>query len=1758
MDEATEKAKKVRKARRSTFTKTLNALNEKLDTQNPDREEILVTLELLMEKMKDLEFVTQDIFLLMIDGGATEEQIATESDSIDEYKSKFMRAKMRATCVTTTTTATSTSSVDREMIMRDRRKTYKLPRIELLKFSGSIREWLQFWSCFKKIHEDADIVDEDKFQYLIQAIVPGSRASELVRSFPPTGENYAKVFKESLRSKGEKSTLSTLYDKLESHLRAFETLGVTTDKCDAMLYPLVESSLPEELLRAWQKSTIPGNTEIGYESKDRLIKLMEFLQSEVEKEERISMAVTGFGLNNENDMAKKHKPKVDFNKNIPSATGLLTTKAEKKMCIFCGNDHARAECEKARKMSFSERQDVIKQKKACFNCLNMGHIYKRCRVPVKCAWCSKRHTLLMCPEMSKDKTPLEGSSGKKAETVSEQNLANSSCSPAVYLMTLRVKLKNGEIECNVRAIVDTGSQKSYILRSAASEIGYRPIDKETIMHTLFGGVKSEPREHNVYLIHASAVNGRYACSFKATDEEKICDNVPCVGRGPWLSELRRLNIELTDVDSQEDPITILLGADVVGKLISGNRRNLSSGLVAVETFLGWTLMGKVPGSVVRTDSALMITSMFVQEATVPDLWSLDILGITDPAQKKTKEEKDATVMNDLRQTIKLTSDARYEVQLPWAEDHAPLRDNKRLALKRLEAVRRRLQAEDYYKAYDAVLKEWLEEGIIEIVPDAEIEKSAYYLPHRHMVKPNSTTKVRPVFDASAKEGNYPSLNQCLEKGPNMIELIPTVLLNFRRSRIGVISDIKKAFLQIDIRNEDRDFLRFLWWKNNKTDQIIVYRHARVVFGVSISPFILGAVIELHLQTILARDRRIAGSSRSNSILKLMNSFYVDNCVTSVDSNEELQEFMHTATSVMAEGKFELRGWEYTRDDSCGSPTPVLGMLWNKIEHTLSLNPAALEQNETKQKVITKKTILSAVHRVFDPIGFACPAMLCPKLLLQKAWVSGIDWDAEVIEEVKTEFLRWIKELPLLKEVKISRGMLAEPINEDSLSIHTFRDASQNAYAAVVFARTEGPPGVRTQLIAAQTRVSPVKKVTIPRLELLAVTVGATLIDFVVKVVKVERISIFMWTDSTTALSWIQRESQWNTFVWNRVQEVRELAEPKLWRHVPGGMNPADLPSRGSTVKQLIASRWWEGPEWLRRPAKGWPSGEFEINEEDMNAEREKTSTSLVSCDERAGLSTELTVSQVTSERMEQLDWYERYFSTYHKIVRLVGWVSRFVTYCMNPPSACMKGELCAREFSAAEIKLLKLVQQRCFKGVSDSRLSSLNLCIDKDGLIRVTTKITNRPDTYNFRYPVVLDSKDSIVKLLVKESHERLCHTGVQTLVSDIRERYWILAARRAARRVIDKCVICKRQKGKRLKAIPTPLPTDRVRDAAVFEVTGVDLAGPVFLKVNQKARICLFTCAIYRAVHLELVTSLSTSAFIEGLRRFVASRGRPSVMYSDNGTNFVGAVKLLRKVDWKRVSEYSSVQKLDCRLNPPSAAWWGGFWERMIGLLKPLLRKILGKACLSYEEMLTSLCDCEAIVNARPITYVSNDPMDLCPLTPSMFLQEVREIGMPDCDDVNRCDINKRLRYRQMLREDLRRRFRSECLGKLSYKSKTRNLASVIGVGDVVLVGNDDRKRMDWPLARVMEVIRGKDGNVRVVRVKTPRGELMRPVQRLYPLEVSNNERSAMLPRSSIPCNVTPEPETVMDNSNDAISPCKQFVTRSGRISREPDRLKL
>ncbi|XP_071577026.1 uncharacterized protein [Temnothorax nylanderi] len=385
--------------------------------------------------------------------------------------------------------------------------------------------------------------------------------------------------------------------------------------------------------------------------------------------------------------------------------------------------------------------------------------------------------------------------------------------------------------------------------------------------------------------------------------------------------------------------------------------------------------------------------------------------------------------------------------------------------------------------------------------------------------------------------------------------------------------------------------------------------------------------------------------------------------------------------------------------------------------------------------------------------------------------------------------------------------------------------------------------------------------------------------------------------------------------------------------------------------------------------------------------------------------------------------------------------------------------------------------------------------------------------------------------------------------MNDLRERFWILTCRAAVRSVINNCWTCKRYKVKKADAIPGNLPYERVKDANVFEVSGIDYIGPLFLKKTQKAWICLFTCAVYRAIHLELTTSLSTEAFLQVLRRFIARRGKPSIIYSDNGTNFVGARNLLQKIDWKEIERYSTSQKIVWRLNSPTAAWWGGWWERLVRIVKDLLKRTLKKACLSYEEMNTILCDIEAVINSRPLTHLAEDPTQLQPLTPMMFLREISQSDVPDLDKID-INLSKRMRYCQSLRDELRKRFRSEYLGQLARRI-TKGSNAPIKVGDIVLVAQDNRKRLDWPLALIIKVFPGKDGIVRVAKVKTATGELVCPIQRLYPLEMSETSQETSGPSMDV------VDQSKTDDEESAPQDVSNVIrTRSGRYVKMPDRL--
>jgi hypothetical protein len=390
-------------------------------------------------------------------------------------------------------------------------------------------------------------------------------------------------------------------------------------------------------------------------------------------------------------------------------------------------------------------------------------------------------------------------------------------------------------------------------------------------------------------------------------------------------------------------------------------------------------------------------------------------------------------------------------------------------------------------------------------------------------------------------------------------------------KIGVIADIRKAFLMIEVNEQDRDYLRFLWWSDPEQKNPKIYRHNRVVFGMNCSPFLLGAVIAYHLQ------QEYSGLQETVSLLQ--SSLYVDNLVVAVDSHADFVKVREEATKIMSRAQMELREWEKSGVAGENPVTGVLGLKWEKVSDLLFCDTIPAEVPHK----ITKRVILSQLQRIYDPLGFLSPVLLVPKILLQKIWLENSKWDDEVSGDIKSEFLGWWEEMSeILPKVRLPRNCTGGVKKSDGkFELHCFCDASKKAYAAVIFLRVETSAGVTVQLLQSKARVAPAKVATIPRLELLSCSVAARLTAFVTKALTLEDVPLHFWTDSSTALSWIRRSDEWGTFVGNRVKEICQLSPAEDWSHIPGIHNPADLPSRGISPKKFLELKWWEGPDWLK-------------------------------------------------------------------------------------------------------------------------------------------------------------------------------------------------------------------------------------------------------------------------------------------------------------------------------------------------------------------------------------------------------------------------------------------------------------------------------------------------------------------------------------------------------------------------------------------------
>ena len=1733
-----EVVKKRRAAAKGWLTRSIKELQELLDDNSTSQELLEAAVSDFDKRLSSLDDQQAQFELELEDFSELEADI--------EEADKFRRSarKIRAEAAKRLKTdsdendSVSTSSKDKTEV--------KLPRLELPKFSGELTDWQSFWDRFEALVNQSDLPVISKFSYL-QSLLQGEALS-VIQGLALTTANYevaCDLLKERFgrpekiifahvqgllnisstpRAKGADyiSSLWKLQDELLRHIRSLEGLGIHGDQYGVVLTPVILSRLPQEIRLEWSRESSGHEGDLKF--------LLTFLQKEIQLRERSETF-------KEISMERNVRRESTKRRRVGSASALQTSSEEgPPQCAFCQKRHKSEKCWNMLKLDKHDREEKVKEAGLCFKCLHKGHVSKGCKGKVKCTQWNGSHNVLFC-NMGDPNSGTNKNSGKQNLSKSSNDLTNvlssdvsSASKPTVphigisheqkvgkstVLQTAKVKVCTNSGK-SVWAVImfDLGADTTYVSQKFVKRVKPKWVTSRYTSYSVFGSNKSrDSQERNVYEMNLTDNEGQNH-SLCAVEVMSIC---PPLRRQRVSDEVMRSlsHLKLAEDYGHDRDLTldILIGVDNYWRFISTNNVLRFDDLVAHESVFGWVLSGSCLRSHEENVSHQMLCiNANVCESDLHNFWNLENIGIYPEKDNPPKEK----VLETFQDTIEYVN-GRYEVALPWKNEveKFSLLNNENIARKRLSVLNYKFEKNPDLKAeYDKVLMGYEKDNIIVEVPHSEIESPypTYYMPHRPVIKNSISSKVRPVFDASAAGPNGVSLNNCLDSGPSLIPDLVEILLRFRRWNIALTADITKAFLQIGVQRPDQDVHRFLWQCGNV---VRVMRFVRVPFGNTSSPFLLNATIKHHLNFY----------SNSVTIQELNENLYVDDWLSGANTVEEASKMLSEAQSVLSDAGMILSKWhtnseflinehnQYFEPET--SVTKLLGMYWNSAEDVFLFK--GIDLDNKKEFIYTKRNVLSLIARLFDPIGLINPFVMYAKILLQEIWRLGLGWDEILPHDLQLKLQRWINSIEVIKNFEINRcyfsGLSLNSV--EGLEVHAFSDASEKGYGTCIYFRMpKSDNEFCVSFVMSRGKVAPIKRITLPRLELLGALLSARLINFVKSALHLnDDVKLFCWTDSQVALSWIKGDpARWKMFVANRVIEIQTLTSPANWFHCPGKGNPADLISRGVTGDQLISSDiWLKGPKWLSNSSLNLCNGiEKETNELVFPSEEDKGEG----------------VAMNTTERVASVFDFSKW-SHFTKVLNIIAWVLRFVNNSKHG-SIKFSGPLTYDELSKAKIKIFMCVQGEFYEkeinalsvGNSlpkNSSLRKLDPFLDSKGLLRIRGRLEYSDLCYDSKHPIIIPGCH-VAKLIVHFQHEISKHAGVHTLMSAIRNSYWIVGLRRLSKRVCKECVVCKRFDSRPCNQPAPPLPELRVKPTYPFAVIGLDYAGPLFVVdlPSHKLYILLFTCAVTRSVHLELTDSLSVPDCLLALRRFSARRGLPSVMYSDNAKTFTSVANKLQN--------YFGLLSPEWKFIAPRSPWWGGWWERLVRSVKSALKKSLGSRCLTKCELETTLIEVEACINSRPLTYVDENPDLSNPLTPSHFLiGRVAGFQPHDSDEyVNSChkDLNEREIVRKRQLDRFWKMWSDDYLKNLPPTVKGFKSNCNLKKGSIVLMREDNVPRMCWPLGLITELFPGRDGIVRCVNVQTAKGVFCRPVQKLHDLEiyydVNNVKENSQIPEET------------------------------------------
>jgi len=729
-------------------------------------------------------------------------------------------------------------------------------------------------------------------------------------------------------------------------------------------------------------------------------------------------------------------------------------------------------------------------------------------------------------------------------------------------------------------------------------------------------------------------------------------------------------------------------------------------------------------------------------------------------------------------------------------------------------------------------------GDAELVPTTcKASNHQWYIPHFGVYHPKKN-KIRVVFDCAAKFKDT-SLNDHLIQGPDFMNNLVGVLHRFRKGHIAVMCDIQKMFHMFKVHESDRDYLRFLWFKDETMTDIAEYRMTVHLFGAKSSP----ACATYGLRT-LARDHGDLGTDSDKQAVNFIeNDFYVDDGLMSLDSREQIVSVIKSAIDICAKGNVRLHKFvsndqavlatipesehaETMKDLNLNTDMPVervLGVHW------CIKNDEFQFKASMKEKPHTRRGVLSTIASVFDPLGFFSPVILIGKNILQEMCKDKADWDDALKPELEKSWVTWQKELAELPQIKIPRCLKPKSLSTIRLTeLHHFCDASNNGLGQCTYLR----------LVDVKSRVASIKPITMPRAELMAAVLSSKMSTVVTTELAMPITNEYFWTDSKVVLGYVHNTTKkFQPFVANRVQQILSKSKATQWNYINTSINPADIASRGASIKKLLSTDWFKGPKFL------WQPDLSHMLNADSNYEINSSDPEVKLC------------LQTNTEPQSKcsLQQHLSRFSDLKNAIKAVSAVKRLVKH-----KGSITPRLTINDLTNAKYLIMQWVQKESFSGEycrlsedkcvsKDSKLAKLDPFLDKHGLIRVGGRLRDSQLNYNEKHPIMLPSNSHLTKLVIKQCHEKVAHQGKNLTISEIKSTgyYIVIGVSRVLSSYIHQCITCRKQRNAPMTQKMADLPVEKVEPAPPFTYVGCDVFGPFIVK-DRRAELKKIRSNIY------------------------------------------------------------------------------------------------------------------------------------------------------------------------------------------------------------------------------------------------------------------------------------------------------------------------